>query len=563
MTIQRVLDGTTRYIPETDEQDWDHDVTNILVDLIGKAESTIFHTVSVKEPAYGAQGDGLTEDTDAINAAIDAIPTSGGTLYFPPGVYLVDWSAVTIDKSNLTVLGAPGAVLKLMPDFNYISQTFRIVGGTEISDIKIIGMTFDGNWANRGVGEPVDSTQAHAIYVKNVRRLWIENCYIHDVMGDGICIDPGDAESSEIFIRNNVINHVMRNGISVVAGYKVLIDGNVIDGFNTDGIDLEPDQDDNCRFITITHNFCKPNSTYENTHNTNRLYGISLKMDTPGASDKRGSIKVIGNTVQGITDTGVQYPNAGIWMQKCRSAIVQGNNLFECGVGIYSGSDSASDGSTGSISGNVVRGCKGSSSFGIGVYSHMAVVGNVCEDGDNGGIYLYRDGNTCSGNICRNNGKGTTPSQPYGIMVEGTTGEGNLVFANRCYDDQAVKTQTHGIYIVNSTTGCVIESNDVYGNATAGIRTVANNTVRNNRGFATEGSGTGAITSGNTAATITHGLDITPRAQDITVTPTATCTADPGNIWVDTVGATTFAVNCRTNPSTSGMAFAWKVNAKE
>ena len=37
---------------------------------------------------YGAKGDGYTDDTAAITAAIGAIPASGGTLYFPAGNYI-------------------------------------------------------------------------------------------------------------------------------------------------------------------------------------------------------------------------------------------------------------------------------------------------------------------------------------------------------------------------------------------------------------------------------------------------------------------------------------------
>src|SRR4051812_30364324 len=39
--------------------------------------------------AHGALGDGATNDTPAINAAIDACNAAGGgTVYFPPGTYM-------------------------------------------------------------------------------------------------------------------------------------------------------------------------------------------------------------------------------------------------------------------------------------------------------------------------------------------------------------------------------------------------------------------------------------------------------------------------------------------
>ena len=43
---------------------------------------------NVKDPAYGAVGDGQTDDTAAIQAAINATP-AGGVCFFPAGTYLV------------------------------------------------------------------------------------------------------------------------------------------------------------------------------------------------------------------------------------------------------------------------------------------------------------------------------------------------------------------------------------------------------------------------------------------------------------------------------------------
>lgn len=46
---------------------------------------------------YGAKGDGATDDTAAVTAAIAAIPATGGTLFFPAGTYLT-LGGFTIDK---------------------------------------------------------------------------------------------------------------------------------------------------------------------------------------------------------------------------------------------------------------------------------------------------------------------------------------------------------------------------------------------------------------------------------------------------------------------------------
>lgn len=58
------------------------------------------HVKNVKDPAYGAVGDGVTDDTAAIQAAL----TAGGHIYFPVGKYRI--------TSTLTLTGTRGMVLE-------------------------------------------------------------------------------------------------------------------------------------------------------------------------------------------------------------------------------------------------------------------------------------------------------------------------------------------------------------------------------------------------------------------------------------------------------------------
>lgn len=113
--------------------------------VIRSAQSKMREIFSVKD--FGAVGDGVTDDTAAITAAITALyAAGGGTLYFPPGNYLVssvafNWSAaVTIDfvgagqrASFITSNGSASPVLDLSVDIGVLDVY------SCISNLSIVG----------------------------------------------------------------------------------------------------------------------------------------------------------------------------------------------------------------------------------------------------------------------------------------------------------------------------------------------------------------------------------------------------------------------------------------
>jgi hypothetical protein len=69
--------------------------------LNSQINTSQFSIINVKDPAYGAVGDGIVDDTVAIQAAIEALKDTGGVVVFPPGTYLITSSIVVGNGTSL------------------------------------------------------------------------------------------------------------------------------------------------------------------------------------------------------------------------------------------------------------------------------------------------------------------------------------------------------------------------------------------------------------------------------------------------------------------------------
>lgn len=190
-------------------------------------------SVSVKDPAYGAVGNGTTNDATAFTNAATAAAAGGGVLVIPPGTYAMgaSWDL----PSNLTVFGY-GATLKATS----AGSSTRVITSSNKSNIKIYGLTINGDKASFGT----TTEQRHGIYLLGCSNVVLEDVTSSSNKGDGIYLGAGVSACSGIQVNRGMFNANHRNGMSVVACTSSrFIDTDFTNTSGTapqDGVDIEP-----------------------------------------------------------------------------------------------------------------------------------------------------------------------------------------------------------------------------------------------------------------------------------------------------------------------------------
>jgi hypothetical protein len=188
--------------------------------------------VSVKD--FGAVGDGVTNDTSALQAAIDAASAAQVQLFWPKGVYFI--TATLIVSSNVNWLGEGGSYSVIKQ--NGLLQFMMNDNSTPVENVIIdsLGFDFNGyNVANFGTAILFNSVshenlrivnnkifdsdypgdgninQRQAIFIgQNPTNIWVLNNNVSE--GGRIKIGYG---GTNVFIQRNKLNYIDDNGITM------------------------------------------------------------------------------------------------------------------------------------------------------------------------------------------------------------------------------------------------------------------------------------------------------------------------------------------------------------
>ncbi|MBV9081935.1 MAG: hypothetical protein JOZ62_04610, partial [Acidobacteriaceae bacterium] len=197
-------------------------------------------TFNVKD--FGAKGDGVSDDYDAMQAAATALCKSpGATLVFPKGVYRINRHRITggpkpnvvqniryLGCNGVTILGNGSKVdvkgkFRRTADYSEGTNTFSYSTGVipfemiNSSRFRIQGFELAGNVDQMSRDANVVEGSNAGILTTNCKDYSIENVTVHDFSTDGITLGGNSTLADQrVHLKNVTSTGNARNGLSVI-----------------------------------------------------------------------------------------------------------------------------------------------------------------------------------------------------------------------------------------------------------------------------------------------------------------------------------------------------------
>ena len=434
------------------------------VDSGGEVRTTLsdlLDSLPESAQAFGATGDGVTDDGAAIQAALDkAAEIGGGTVVLPDGVYVAEGLTV---PSNVT-LASVGGTLKLKAS----SLTYLLETETSGENSVIRDITLDGNAANVSASNPLVVLRGNGAKALDIN--------LYDANYDGIVVATGSTRVSisrvRIYEKNETVS-TGRHGVQVNGGTYVTVSGCHIRKTTASPIDAGGTD------ILITGNVC------ENTGQDLSAYDaanvrITVSDNIIDTSANNGihvggtDVVVSGNTVKGVAAQGILVqcsPNSDPEFDV--GAVVSGNIVFDtdgvssgAGISVYRYSQF-------SVTGNVVRAAN-THAIHVIECDEGAVSGNTVTTAASEGIFLIGSREvSVTGNVATDCGRDGIRVAQFVRPDLATTESSNIAILGNTLTSNA----GYGIRSVNSTTRLTLVGNHYLSNTTGTYTLVGTDSV--------------------------------------------------------------------------------------
>jgi parallel beta-helix repeat protein len=274
------------------------------VEFVNNSQSLEFN---VKD--YGAVGNNSTDDTTAIQSALNACNTAGGgTVYFPKGIYIANPNTGLNVYSNTIIKGDGASTIKVKNATNLDGNLLRIENKT---NVKIENIALDGNKTGQ-----TGSTN-YGLYLSDSLNCVVDDVTTFNFSGVGTQIYDCD----DCVVTNSTSYSNGYHGYEIEQCRATVVTNNIAYSNTRHGFYLAPGEisGTGSKQCVISHNIARNNSQY----------GISV------------GISVIGSTylTQGcIINSNQIYENShyGISLYQQDQQIVQNNIIRNNGFsGIY------------------------------------------------------------------------------------------------------------------------------------------------------------------------------------------------------------------------------------
>ncbi len=196
---------------------------------------------------FGAVGDGETDDTRALNAALHYLAEHGGSLAFEDRrVYLITGQLFINDASGWTIEGRHSKI-KMADGIPSVGHT-NILNIERCASFRIADLVVDGSRDGRAL--PESSVWAHNVMIRQCREFCFAHCRSIDAVMDGFYVIGSDSKTTDPkeFTKDGMFfecyaDNCNRQGMSIINGWSLRVIGGAYTNTNgrkpESGIDIE------------------------------------------------------------------------------------------------------------------------------------------------------------------------------------------------------------------------------------------------------------------------------------------------------------------------------------